>query len=132
MTIGVLILCALSTIKGKENTVIFRRKIPTAIILRALTVIMIAFTVVFTMLMILTVTEDAAFIDIMFEVVSAFGTVGLTLGITSTLSLPGKLIIILLMFIGRLGTVTMAVALMIKQEKNKGAIQYPEEKIMVG
>ncbi|MGL4736066.1 MAG: TrkH family potassium uptake protein [Cellulosilyticaceae bacterium] len=132
VTIGVLILCALSTIKGKESTVIFRRKIPTSIILRALTVIMIAFTVVFTMLMILTVTEDAAFIDIMFEVVSAFATVGLTLGITPALSLPGKLIIILLMFIGRLGTVTMAVALMIKQEKNKGAIQYPEEKIMVG
>ncbi|MGL4344959.1 MAG: TrkH family potassium uptake protein [Cellulosilyticaceae bacterium] len=132
VTIGVLILCAFSTIKGRENTVVFRRKIPTQIILRALTVIMIAFMVVVAMLMILTVTEDASFIEIMFEVVSAFATVGLTLGITSALSLPGKLIIIVLMFIGRLGTVTMAVALMIKQEKNKGAIQYPEEKIMVG
>lgn len=132
VTIGVLVLCALSTIKGKESTVIFRRKIPIQIILRALTVIMIAFIVVFTTVMILTVTEDASFVDLMFEVVSAFATVGLTLGITSTLSLPGKLIIIMLMFIGRLGTVTMAVALMIKQEKNKGAIQYPEEKVMVG
>ncbi|MGL6174588.1 MAG: potassium transporter TrkG, partial [Cellulosilyticaceae bacterium] len=74
----------------------------------------------------------AGFMELLFEVVSAFGTVGLTLGITSGLSFVGKVIIIILMFIGRLGIITMSVALMLKQEKEKLGIQYPEEKVMVG
>ncbi len=134
VTMGALILCAVSTIKGREQTVIFKRTIPMQTILRALTVIMLGFTIVFVMLMILTVTEDASFVDILFETVSAFGTVGLTLGITSQLSFIGKILIIILMFIGRLGPITMGVALMVKQGKmkDKGSIQYPEEKILVG
>lgn len=134
VTIGVLILCALSTLKGKEQTVAFKRTIPNRVIMRALTVIMLAITVVMVMLMVLTVTEDASFIDILFEVISAFGTVGSTLGITSQLSIIGKIIIIILMFIGRLGTITMGVALVVRQRRmnEKGSIQYPEEKILVG
>ena len=129
-----MILCAVSTIKGREQTVVFKRTIPMQTILRALTVIMLGFTIVFVMLMVLSVTEDASFVDILFEVVSAFATVGLTLGITSQLSVIGKILIIIMMFIGRLGPITMGVALMVKQGKmkEKGSIQYPEEKILVG
>lgn len=134
VTIGVLILCAMSTIKGRENTVVFHRRIPTSVINRALTVVMIAITVIMGMLMILTVTENVGFMEILFEVVSAFATVGSTLGITSSLTLVGKIMIIILMFIGRLGPVTIAVALMVRQKnaKEKVGIQYPEEKVMVG
>ncbi|MGL5677951.1 MAG: TrkH family potassium uptake protein [Cellulosilyticaceae bacterium] len=134
VTIGVLILCALSSLKGKEQTVAFKRTIPNRVIMRALTVIMLGVTAVVVMLMILTVTEDVGFVDLLFEVVSAFGTVGLTLGITSQLSVIGKIIIIILMFIGRLGPITMGVALVVRQRKmtEKGSIQYPEEKILVG
>lgn len=134
VTIGVLILCALSTIKGRESTVIYKRRIPRAVISRALTVVMIAITAVICMLMILTVTESAEFMDLLFEVVSAFATVGLTLGITPSLTVIGKIMIIILMFIGRLGPVTIAVALMVRQgkSKEKQGIQYPEEKVMVG
>lgn len=134
VTIGVLILCALSTIKGRESTVVYKRRIPMSVIARALTVVMIAIAVVIGTLMILTVTEDASFMDLLFEVVSAFGTVGLTLGITPDLTAIGKIIIIILMFIGRLGTITIAVALMVRQgkAKEKQGIQYPEEKVMVG
>lgn len=134
VTIGVLILCAMSTLRGKEHTVAFKRTIPMNIILRALTVIMLAITIVFGFLMVLTVTEDASFIDILFETISAFATVGSTLGLTPNLSYIGKVMIIMLMFIGRLGPVTMAVALMVRQgkAKDKGSIQYPEEKILVG
>jgi trk system potassium uptake protein TrkH len=133
VTVGVLILSALSTIRGEDSTVIFKRKIPQSIIMRALTIIIISITILFTGLLILTVTDgDAAIMDILFEGVSAFSTTGLSLGITPLLSLAGKLTIIVLMFIGRLGPVTIAVALMLRQSKNKGMIQYPEEKILVG
>lgn len=134
VTIGVLVLCALSTIKGRENTVVYKRRIPMAVIARALTVVIIAIVVVLGTLMILTVTEDAAFMELLFEVVSAFGTVGSTLGITTSLTPIGKIIIIMLMFIGRLGTITIAVALMVRQgkTKEKHIIQYPEEKVLVG
>ncbi|MDA3731245.1 TrkH family potassium uptake protein [Niameybacter massiliensis] len=134
VTIGVLILCAMSTIKGRESTEIYNRRIPGSVITRALTVIMIAITAIFGMLMILTVTENVEFLDLLFEVVSAFATVGLTLGITASLTTIGKIMIIILMFIGRLGPVTIAVALMVRQKKakEKQSIQYPEEKVMVG
>lgn len=132
VTIGVLILSAITVVKGRESTVAFRRKIPTQVIFRALTIVIIGMSVIIGTLMILTVTEDVAFMELLFEVVSAFGTVGLTLGITSSLSFIGKIIIIILMFIGRLGIITMSVALMLKSEKEKSSIQYPEEKIMVG
>lgn len=132
VTVGVLILCAICTIRGKDCTVAFKRKVPIQVILRALTVVMISGTLIITTLMILTVTEDASFIAILFEVVSAFATVGSTLNLTASLSVAGKFIIIMLMFIGRLGPVTIGVALMMKQSKTKGAIQYPEEKILVG
>lgn len=132
VTMGVLILSAISVVKGKESTVAFRRKIPTQVIFRALTIVIIGLSVVISTLMILTVTENVGFMELLFEVVSAFGTVGLTLGITSGLSFIGKFIIIILMFIGRLGIITMSVALMLRQEKEKLGIQYPEEKVMVG
>lgn len=132
VTIGVLILCAISTIRGKQDTVIFRRKISFKIIVRALTVIMIALFVLVTMIMILSLTEEASFIDICFEGISGFATVGLTLGLTPNLTVLGKLVLSASMFIGRIGPVTIAMALTVKQAKNSGAIEYPEEKIIVG
>ncbi len=132
VTAGVLLLCTLCTIKGKQQTVIFKKKIPFQIITRAMAIVMIAVGVVMGVIMVLSFTESASFIEIVFEVISAFGTVGLSMGITSSLTFTGKLIIIVTMFIGRLGPITMAVALMIKQGKAKGTIQYAEEKVLVG
>ncbi len=132
VTVGVLILSAFSTIKGKDETVLFKRRIPRQIIARALTVVMLSFGIIFIMVMLLTFTENMGFMELLFEVISAFGTVGITLGVTSNLSIIGKAIIIILMFIGRLGPITMVVALTIKQSKDKGTVQYPEEKVLVG
>ena len=135
VTIGVLVLCAYNTIKGNDNVVVFKKRIPFDIITRALTIVMIAFMVICVVLGILSMTENFSFMEILFETVSAFATVGTTLGITSKLSLVGKITIIIVMFIGRLGPITMAVALMVRrrdQEKNKVNIQYPDEKVMVG
>lgn len=135
VTIGVLAVCAISTIKGNDQVVAFKRKISFNIITRALTIVMIAMVVVAVAVGILSLTEDFTFMEILFETVSAFATVGTTLGITPFLSLAGKILIIIVMFIGRLGPITMAVALMVRQgnkENAKGNIQYPEEKVMVG
>ena len=128
---GVLVICAISAIKGKEATEVFERRIPAKAILRSLAVIMIALGVVLGITIILSFTEDAQFIDLLFEATSGFATVGLTLGVTPSLSFIGKIIIIIDMFIGRLGPVTMAVAIMIRQGNHKSTIQYPEEKIIV-
>lgn len=133
VTFGVIILCALSTLKGNEETVVFRRRIPRQIIRRSITILMIAFSTVVGMLIILTFTEDFSFMELLYEVVSALATVGISLGITSGLSFIGKIVIIIAMFIGRLGPITIAVALMIRQQdKNKMLIEYPEERVMVG
>lgn len=70
------------------------------------------------------------FMEILFEVTSAFGTVGLSIGLTPELSSLGKLIIIFIMFIGRLGPLTLAFALSQKQRQEK--IRYPEEKVLIG
>lgn len=135
VTVGILVICAIATIKGEEKTVIFKRRISFRAISRALTIVMIGVTVITVVIGILSTTESFDFMDIVFEAVSAFATVGTTLGITPYLSTVGKCVIIVVMFIGRLGPITIAVALMVRQnkkDKNKGKIEYPEEKIMVG
>lgn len=135
VTIGVLALCAFCTIKGNDQIVAFKRKIPFSIITRALTIVMISISVVFVAVGCLSLTENFSFMKILFETVSAFATVGTTLGITPYLSSLGKLLIIIVMFIGRLGPITITVALMVRQgdkENSKRNIQYPEEKVMVG
>lgn len=131
IAVGVLVICAISTIKGKDSTEVFHRRIPAKAILRSLAVIMIALAVVLGITIILSFTEDAPFIDLLFEATSGFATVGLTLGVTPGLSFLGKIIMIIDMFIGRLGPVTMAVAIIIRQGNHKSTIQYPEEKVIV-
>ncbi len=69
---------------------------------------------------------------IAFEVFSAFGTVGLTMGLTPYLSVFGKLLIILLMFIGRVGIMTVAFSLMKKANQREVAYRFPEERVMIG
>jgi trk system potassium uptake protein len=80
--------------------------------------------------MVLSTTESAPFLKILFEVTSAFGTVGLSMGLTPDLTLLGKVMISLTMFAGRLGPITLAYALQPKKEKE--LFRYPEGKITIG
>ncbi|OON94552.1 MAG: Trk family potassium uptake protein [Candidatus Epulonipiscioides saccharophilum] len=132
VTLGVLLLCAFSVLKGDSNVVIFKKKITTDQVLKSLTIIIIAIFIVVTALMILVFTEEATFMELLFEAVSAFATVGLTLGITSSLSVIGRIVIIALMFIGRVGLITIGVALVVRASKRPVGVQYPEEKVLVG
>ncbi|MDF1615942.1 TrkH family potassium uptake protein [Petrocella sp. FN5] len=132
VTIGVIFFEVLSVVRGKDDAEAFNRRIPRNTIKRALAVVMISLSVVMGVTMLLTITESGGFMDILFEAVSGFATVGLSLGETSKLSQIGKLIMSMTMFIGRLGPITMAVALTIRHEKKKINIRKPEEKVMVG
>jgi trk system potassium uptake protein TrkH len=132
-TFGVLLFTMASMAGGRDETEIFKRKIPRDIVNRALALVSASLAVVIMGTMLLSFTETGAdFMDILFETTSAFGTVGLSLGITPNLSSAGKIIIAFVMFIGRLGPMTLAIAVANRQQKRKKLIKYPEGKVSVG
>ena len=80
--------------------------------------------------MMLSITERVSFLKLLFEVVSAFGTVGLSTGITPMLSVHGKMLLIVTMFAGRVGPVTIALALALRSKRKM--FQYPDGKVIIG
>ena len=131
-TIGLVFLIIYSVIRGKTDVEIFRRRVNKDALNRAITVFGVGITIVIMVTALLTITEvDKDFMDIFFEAVSAFGTVGLSLGITSSLTSLGKLVIIGAMFAGRVGPLTIIIALASRQ-KYKALLRYPEDKISIG
>ncbi|EOD00919.1 TrkH family potassium uptake protein [Caldisalinibacter kiritimatiensis] len=134
-TIGVLVIAIISVIRGNEDVEIYRRRIPHELIYRALAVTGIAVAIITGVTVILSITEsgpDVTFLDVLFETLSAFGTVGLSRGLTPKLSILGRLIITFTMFVGRVGPLTMAFAFAKKRREKKGTYRYPKEKILVG
>lgn len=129
-TFGLLLISVLAMIKGKEEVNLFNRRLPVNIILKALSIIVIALIVIGTATIILSRTENQEFLNVFFEVVSAFGTVGLSTGITSELTAIGRGLIICIMFAGRVGPLTLALAF--GQRLRPSKIRYPEEKVLVG
>lgn len=130
-TFATLVGAMLSQIKGKEDVVFFKRRIDHKLIYKSLTVILISLFVVIIVTMILTVTEPGkGFLMILFEATSAFATTGLSMGLTPDLSPVGKVIIIMTMFVGRLGPLTLAIALTLNRRPD--SFRYAEEKIMIG
>ncbi|MCM8711974.1 TrkH family potassium uptake protein [Clostridium sp. SYSU_GA19001] len=130
-TAGILIMTVISIIKGREETEVFERRISKETIYKSLAIAVIGITLVVTVSMILTITEAGTSLEyIIYEATSAFGTVGLTLGLTTKLSIIGKTIIIFTMYCGRVGPLTIALALSRKHSNN--TIRYPEDKILVG
>jgi trk system potassium uptake protein TrkH len=117
-------------IRGKDDVVLFQYRLAQERVYKAITVTLFSLALVVTATMILSTTEDRPFLKLLFEVTSAFGTVGLTTGITTTLTLAGKIIIVLMMFIGRLGPLTLTYALAPKP----GRVLYrqAEGKIIIG
>ncbi len=118
-----------SLIRGERDTVILKHSLRHDTISRAFLITILSILFVFTGTLILTVSEPFSLSQILFEEVSAFGTVGLSTGITSKLSLIGKLIIIITMFIGRIGTLTLMVAIF-QRGHHLSNVRYPEGEIM--
>ncbi|APH15671.1 potassium uptake, TrkH family protein [Clostridium sporogenes] len=130
-TAGVLIMTVVCVVKGKQDTEINKRRISKEIVYRALAITIISLTLVITVTMILSITEvKFPFEYYLYEATSAFGTVGITLGLTTKLSSIGKIVILLTMYAGRVGPLTLAIAFARKLKNS--SIKYPEEKILVG
>jgi len=138
-TFGVMVTMALSRIRGGRDAQIFDRRVPEKTVSEAMGIAALGTTVValFTFLLVIVETGTSSFVEargefvkLFFEAVSAFGTVGLSAGSTPELSTAGRLIITVLMFIGRLGPLTMAVA--ISTRVRRQSYRYVEEQIMVG
>lgn len=130
-TFGIVVLTVISVIKGKEDTEVFKKRIARDLVLRSFVITSLAAGLVVIVTILLSISEVGASLEyIFYEAVSAFGTVGLSLGLTTKLSFVGKLIISFTMYCGRLGPLTLALAL--AKAKSIKNIRYPEEKILVG
>ncbi|WP_338781308.1 TrkH family potassium uptake protein [Metabacillus sp. FJAT-52054] len=116
--------------RGAKSLKLFKREVHEADITKSLVVTIVAVMICFASTIILAATESFTLLEILFEVSSAFGTTGLSLGITADLSTIGKIIIILLMFIGRIGIVTLL--LMMGKKEIEANFKYPTERIIIG
>lgn len=130
-TIGILIVTIICVIQGREDSEVFKRRFSKDLVYKAFTLIFIGISLVIVVTMLLSYTEKgASFISLFYETVSAFGTAGLTLGLTSELSSIGKVLIMFMMYLGRVGPLT--VVLSITRKKINSGIKYPEGKILIG
>ncbi len=129
-TVAVVMLEAWSMIKGRENTVVFNRTIPVLTMRKGIMVLCISILCLFAFTTLLLAVNTGDFKDIVFETVSALGTAGLTRDFTDKLSLAGRVIIIICIYLGRIGPVSLAIAFSSKNTKLAG--QYKEEDITVG
>ena len=132
VTFAVIIASAISSVKNKDNVDVFNRSIAKQTVSKAVSVIcMSGFIVMLSTLLLSFVTPEASVIDIAFETVSATATVGLSRNLTSSLSVLGKLIITVTMYFGRVGPISLAVALNMKKQ-NTSIIKNPTEDVRVG
>ncbi|AUS09744.1 Trk family potassium uptake protein [Laceyella sacchari] len=129
-TLATILLSVWSMIRGRDDVIAYKRRIPHGLVYKALTVTVAATTLVILDTMLLTITEQTDLLTAGFETVSAFGTVGLTMGLTPTLSVPGKVIVLLTMFAGRLGPLTIAFA--IAHSQKQPPYRYPEDRPLIG
>ncbi len=129
-TFGVVLASIGSMFRGKRSVELFRRRVPEGVVREALVVVAMGILVVGVGVFVLLVVEDLSLSDILFEVVSAFGTVGLSTGVTPMLSPAGKIVLMLIMLTGRIGPLTLALA--VGQRGEKPLYDYPEERVVIG
>jgi trk system potassium uptake protein TrkH len=130
-TAAVLLVAIRSAIRGGAPATLFDREVPRDVVLRSLAIAIISVGVVALGLFALLLFEPRPFLELLFETVSAFGTVGLSLGATPELGPAGKLTIIAVMFVGRIGPLTLALLLGTGAAR-RTAVRYPETRLMVG
>lgn len=136
-TLMVLAIAGYASVRGRPRAEAFKREIPYALIARALAVVLLAALVLFGIVLGLAYTEDAniqsgkfTFSDLLFEAVSAFGTSGLSSGITANLTQPGQLLLIIAMYLGRLGPLTIAAGLALKERR--AVYRFASERVRIG
>lgn len=131
-TFAILLQSVTATLKGKHRVEFFERTIPTQTVVKSISIFIISLIVVSLGLLIMVRVEpDKSFLSLLFEVVSGFGTVGLSLGITPFLSTIGKLCIIVMMYLGRVGPLTLVLAVGSRVTLPSN-VEYPEGKVLIG
>ncbi|MEH2097304.1 TrkH family potassium uptake protein [Nostoc sp.] len=130
-TLRVLTSCTKTILQGKEEVLLYDRKIAISLILKAVGVLVASVTTVILATILISLTDPTLdFIQILFEVVSAFATVGLSTGITGSITTTAKLILIMTMYIGRVGVLLLMSAIL--GDPRPTRIHYPEENLLVG
>jgi trk system potassium uptake protein TrkH len=130
-TLRVLTSCTKAILQGKEDVELYHRKVPISLILKAVGVLVGSVTAVGISTMIISLTDpDYDFIQILFEVVSGFATVGLSTGITAKISATAQLVLIPTMYIGRVSVLLVIAAIL--GDPRPSAVHYPEENLLVG
>jgi trk system potassium uptake protein len=129
-TLGILISATASAVRGLPDVVAFERRVPLPEILRAIAVTVLSFILVFLATFLLGLADTQPFLRELFEVVSAFATAGMSTGLTGETSAGGRLILMMLMFMGRLGPLTLAVAL--AEREHGSPVRWPSEAVRIG
>jgi trk system potassium uptake protein TrkH len=130
-TLRVLTSCTKAILRGKEDVELYQRQVPIPLILKAIGVLLGSVSTVIISTILISLTDaNFEFIQILFEVVSAFATVGLSTGITAKFSVFAKLVLIATMYMGRVGVLLLMSALL--GDPRPSAIHYPEENLLVG
>ncbi len=130
-TLGIVIFTLISVLKGREDVEVYHKKLSQSTVYRAVAVFLLGISIVIMGVMVLSIAEvGATFEVILYEVLSAFGTVGLTQGITPSLTAVSKVTLTLIMYMGRVGPLTVMLALAGKQ--SKANVKYPEGKLLIG
>lgn len=131
-TFAVLLQSVTATLRGKHDVEFFERKVPTATVVKSIAIFIIGLIMVSSgILVIMWLEPDKSFLSLFFEVTSAFATVGLSLGITPFLSAAGKFVLIVLMYLGRVGPLTLVLAVGSRVVLPR-KVNYPESKILIG
>lgn len=129
-TLAIILLAFWAVVTNRNDVNIFKRRISWELVNKSLSIVVTAIFFIFLIFFLLTFTEKADMSKLLFETISAFGTVGLSANFTPDLSPFGRILITIMMFIGRLGPLTMAFALLYTRKEAK--VRYAEEKILIG
>ena len=120
-----------SVLRGKNRVIIYQREVPSTLILKAVAVVFgTAASIVFITVLISSIDSDFNFLQILFEVISAFATVGLSTGITSSFAVASKVFLVFAMYIGRVSILILIAAII--GDPSPSSLQYPEENMLVG
>ena len=131
-TFGIIICAMLAFSKGTDELVISKRRVPHETVIRALTVVGMDLIGAFAVTLIIAATNDIGIMESMYDAISGIATVGLTLGITPTLGTAAKISLMVLMFFGRVGVLTITYSIMLKSARKNSCIRYPDIDMMIG
>ena len=132
-TFAVLVLVVRMVVRGESEINVFERRLERGLVQRAVTIAFLAAAIVLADVLALSLMQpDAELIDVAYECASAMGTVGISSLGTPTLNMPSKILILMTMYFGRVGPLSLAVLLASRQWKKKEHFRYPEDRVMIG